>query len=244
MNSKTIIDIFTLIYKGNQRVGIKVEGMEKYIYLTASNIKHNTNIEITEVEILIGSKIKPEFYKKGEIMFNGQIFKGDYPIVKDFWIECSDTIERMKENNASKLKPFRKINKAFSYNKYGKDTICFKTENNEAIFIFADRVTKLASLDLSEIHILEGSYISPEYFREGENIYEGMNREPEYCRKSNVLLKNLNLRLSGSVEEMHENFEDSEPQYTTSRQKQDYDWSDIAGTYDSEVMTAAYWNID
>ena len=56
-----------------------------------------------------------------------------------------------------------------------------------------------------EFHILEGSFICPEYYKEGEQMggTHGL-----IAKKSGVMLKNLNLRFSGNAEEMHKNFEE------------------------------------
>ena len=47
-------------------MGFKVEGITKFLYLSPANVKQNTGAELNEVEILIGSAIRPKFYKKGE----------------------------------------------------------------------------------------------------------------------------------------------------------------------------------
>ena len=208
MRHKKIVEVFTIIYKGRQQVGFKVEGMDKYLYLNPENVRQCTNIDLTEVEILIGSTIRTELYKEGEKMFSGRIYKGSRPIIKDFWIECSDSIENMRKVNAEKLKDFKKIHKVFTFNRNDKDIIGFDVGEEKAVFIPANRVTNLTKLDLSEIHILEGSYVAPEFYKEGEILdFAGKNIKPEICRKSGVILKDLNLRLYGKAEEMHERYE-------------------------------------
>ena len=254
MRHKKILEVFTFIKKGRQKVGFKVEGMEKYLILRPSNVRQCTGIDLTEVEILIGSTIRPELYKEGEEMINGQIWNGDYPIIKNFWIECSDSIENMRKNHADKLKDFKEIKKVFSFNRNHEDLIGFDIGEEKAVFVRANRLINLTKIDLSEIHILEGSLIAPEYYKEGENLYDGRDHEPELCRKSGVILKNLNLRLFGNVEEMHERHENSEPSYSTDHYSSyvDYDsgydssnWlADAAGSDDPEVMSVAYWNMD
>lgn len=252
MRHKKILEVFTIIYKGRQRVGFKVEGMDKYLFLSHENVKQCTSVELTEVEILTGSTLRPELYKEGEEMFNGQICKGDYPIIKDFWIECSESIENMRKQNADKLKDFKEIQKVFSFSRNEKEIIGFDVGEEKAVFVPANRVTNLTKLDLSEIHILEGSYIAPEFYKEGEILdFAGKNSKPEICRKSGVILKDLNLRLYGKAEEMHERYENTVPSYSTdsySNYESGYDSSnwlaDAAGSDDPEVMSVAYWNMD
>jgi hypothetical protein len=254
MRKKRIIKVFTTIYKGKQKVGLKVEGMDKYLFLSPKNIKQCTDVDITEIEILVGSTIRPELYKEGEEMFDGQKCNPEYPIIKNFWIECSDSIENMRKINADRLKDFIEIEKVFSFNRNDKEIIGFDVGSDKVIFVPAKRVINLTKLSLSEIHILKGSYIAPEYYEEGENLYKGMDREPEICRKSGVILKDLNLRLIGNAEEMHEQFKNSEPSYSTGHCNS-YDqfesgyessnWlADAAGSVDPEVMSVAYWNMD
>lgn len=248
MRHKRILDVFAIIYKGKQRVGFKVEGMDKCIFLSPDNVKQCTNVELTEVEILTGSTLRPEIYKVGEEMFNGKIYKGNHPIIKDFWIECSDSIENMRKQNADKLKDFKKIEKVFTFNRNGKDRIGFDVGEEKAVFASANSVTSLTQLDLNEIHILEGSFIAPEYYKEGDVLFDG-----EICRKSNVLLKDLNLRLYGKVEDMQERYENTEPSYSTGSYDlynyydDGYDSSnwlaDAAGSNDPETMSVAYWNM-
>lgn len=254
MRHKKILEVFTIIYKGRQLVGFEVEGMEKCLFLSPENIRQCTGVEITEVEILTGSTIRPELYKEGEKMFSGEIYKGGCPIIKDFWIECKDSIENMRKANLDRLKDFKEIRKVFSFNRNDKDVIGFEVGEEKAVFVPANFVKGLTKLDLDEIHILEGSYISPEYYQKGENIYEGRDHEPELCRKSGVLLKNLNLRLYGKVEDMHERFENSKSTYFSGyygfsqNSYGSYDSSnwlaDAAGSDDPELMSAAYWNMD
>jgi hypothetical protein len=251
MRHKKILDVFTIIYKGRQQVGFKVEGVAKYIYLKPENIKQCTGVEITEVEILIGSSLRPELYHAGEKMFNGETYKGEFPIIKDFWIECAGSIENMREANANRLKKFKEIIKIFNFISNNKEIIGFDISEKKPVFVPGKRVTTLTKLNMNEIHILEGSYIAPEYYLEGENIYDGMNREPELCRKSGVILKNLNLRLIGKVEVMYERYRNAEPKYFTGYYDTSYDddysndWLiDVAGSDDPEIMNVAYWNLD
>ncbi|MEW4925789.1 hypothetical protein [Algibacter sp. 2305UL17-15] len=254
MRHKKIKDVFTIIYKGRQRVGFEVEGIEKYIFLSPGNVKQCTDIGITEVEILIGSTIRPELYKEGEKLPNGKLYESKYPIIKDFWIECSGNKDEMRNLNKSRLINFKTINKAFHFNRNGRDSIGFDVGEDKAIFTNAKSVTSRTQLDISEIHILEGSYISPIYWQKGENVYEGMSHPAELCKKSDVLIKDLRLRLYGKVEEMHERFETTEPNYYTSDNHNSYEPSyDTYGGphgFDDDTIDTAFegdadniWNI-
>ena len=69
---KKILNVFTIIWKGNQKVGFKVENLEKNLFLNPSYVSRNTGVQINELEALIGSNIKPIFYKVGETMESGK----------------------------------------------------------------------------------------------------------------------------------------------------------------------------
>jgi hypothetical protein len=248
MRHKKILEVFTIISKGRQKVGFKIEGMDKYLFLGPENVKQCTNVELKEVEILAVSTIRPELYKIGEVMFNGQEYNGGTPIPKDFWIECNDTVENMRLANIDKLKTFKIIQKVFTFNRSEKKIIGFDIGEDKAVFVQASRVTGLTKLDLTEVHILEGSLIAPEYYNKGDALF----KTTELCKKSGVILKDLNLRLYGKVEEMHERFENSEPSYSIAKYKSydnigydSNDWlADAAGSDDPEEMSVAFWNMD
>jgi hypothetical protein len=217
MRHKPIVDIFTIIFKGFQRVGFELKECEKYFYLSPAQVKSNTNIDIHEVELLIGSFIKPVFYKKGEKMLNDEICDIDNYLVKNFWITPSGTIEEMREKNKNKIILFKTIQKVFTFNRNDNNIVGFDTGDVKATFIYANRLFGLTKLDIEEIHILVGSYINPEYYQEGETMSDG-----EVCRKGGVLLKALNLRYSGTKEQMHEKFEENSARFSISNKGKHY----------------------
>ena len=254
MRHKKILEVFTVIYEQKQKIGFILEGLEKKIYLSAISVEQNTKVKVREVEILTGSTMRVEFYQKGDKMFRGEINDGESLIVKNFWIECKGSVSKMRENNSSLLKNFKEIKSVFIFNKNDKDIIGFDIGEEKAVFTSANYVTAITSLSLGEIHILEGSYILPKFYQEGENIYEAKDRAPMYCWKSETLLKKLNLRLLGTLEEMHDRFENSESSLSVNHHdsRDDYtdsydsnNWlSDAAGSDDPDVMSDAYWNLD
>jgi hypothetical protein len=245
MRHKLIKDVFTIINKGRQQIGFEVEGLDKYIFLSPGNIMQCTKVSINEVEILIGSKIRPELYTDGEEMTNGEIYKGKYPIIKDFWIECTGSVEHMRNQNQDKIKPLKEIQKVFQFHRNGKDNVGFDTGEEKATFISSNRLQKLTLLEPSEFHILEGSFINPEFYQEGEELHGGGT-----CFRSGALLKSLNLRYYGKIEEMHERFESSTNYHDEDNNNYDdnYDsnnWlADAAGSNEAEDMSVAYWNMD
>lgn len=255
MQKREILDVFSFTREGKQKVGFIVEGMESPVFLSFNNVGTCTNVDIKEFEILIGSKIKPKLYRKGEAMYNGEICQEDNSVIKDFWIECSGSIEEMRKQNFDKIKHFKKIEKTFSFHRDGKDVIGFDVGDERAVFVPAAKVTGPFSINLAEIHIFRGAFVAPEYYKKGENIYEGLDREPDFCRKDGVLVKKLNLRFYGSIEELREKSLEK-PQSSPSATCNDHSYSyssdydtrnwlaDAAGSNDPEMMSVAYWNMD
>lgn len=163
MSYKKILKVFTIIYNGGQRVGFKADGVDKDLYLSPGNIRKYTNLEINEVEILKGSELKPVLYQEGENIYDGmnhedELFRGDFPIIKNFQINCIDSIEQMRRNNSELLKNINEIKKVFSFNRNNKTIIGFNNGKEKAVFVPANRVTNMTKLDLSEIHILESPF--------------------------------------------------------------------------------------
>ena len=62
--NKKISRIFTRIIKGKQLVGFEIENQKYTIFLSGSNVKQNTHLEINEIEMLEGSLIRPVFMPK------------------------------------------------------------------------------------------------------------------------------------------------------------------------------------
>lgn len=255
MRHKKILDVFTRILKGRQKVIFRLEGLEQPVFLEPGNVKQCTGLEITEVELLIGSSMRIECYEHGEIMLNGEVhISGESLIIKDFWIELEDTLENLKVKNASRLLSFKEIKKVFHFNRNDTDTVGFDVWEEKAVFISANLLLGLTKLSLSEVHILEGSYIAPVYFEVGEIVNVDTDKEPILCRKSGVLLKEINLRLFGKTEEMHERFEsDNTPPWSDNHEHVYHNdtrdnsrsWlSDAAGSRDRDVMNDVYWNLD
>ena len=250
---KKIINISTFFHKGKQRVEIEIKNNKASIYLTPSNIKQNTNVEVNELEILIGSKIRPTYFKIGEKMLNGEKCTIENLIIKDFWITPSTSIEEMRKLNESKILPLKRIQKVFQFTRNNKNSVGFDIGEEKAIFLSSNRLEGLTQLDPSEFHILQNSYVAPVYFQKGEVLFNG-----EKAYKSNVLLKKLNLRYSGTVEEMHSNIveDNSNFYYSENDNSKSYDQyggpSDGYGDYlDDDFINdalggepSAYWNID
>lgn len=202
---KKILNVSTFVYNGKQKVELEVEGLENKIYLSPANIKQNTNIDINEVEILIGSTIRPTFYKKGEKMLNDKICKDDNTVINDFWITLLDTIPKLREINKNHILPLKKIVKVFQFTRE-EDIVGFELENEDnPFYIKSYKLERITNLEPSEFHILTNSYIAPIYYKKGEVLKQG-----DIVRKDNRILKKLNIRFSGTIDEMHKNYKEPE----------------------------------
>ncbi|MBL85962.1 MAG: hypothetical protein CMO82_04805 [Winogradskyella sp.] len=258
MRHKKIKRVFARIKKGRQLVGIEVENHNYTIFLSGSNVKQNTGLNINEIEMLEGSLIRPDFYKKGEKMFNEKICEKDNLLIRDFWITLvPNNIEKFKAINQTKKIDFKQIKQVFTFTRNGRVNCGIKTLDDEVVFVTKKRLEGLTSLDESEFHILENSYINPIYYKNGEIMAGGKK-----CYSDNSIIKELNLRFSGNVEQMHQNFEENEPNfYYSHSNNSNYSSNSYAeyggpsdgygGHIDDDFINDvlgghpdAYWNID
>lgn len=246
---KKIIEVFPFLWKGKQKLGFKVENLEKPVFINAKEVIDGTGVFIDEVEILAGSYLKPIFFQPGERLSTGRIFqKGDSKLIKSFDIIIDEPLDELRSKNKDLIKDLKIIEKVFQFTRNGKTTIGLDVGEDKSVFIASEWLYGLSRLNFSNIKLLEGSYVDPEYFSKGENIYEGMDKKAEYCRKSGVILKNLNLRID-DFEIEHKELQDEYLMSNYSNEdNSSYDvknWlEDVAGSDDPEVMNDAYWNLD
>ena len=120
-----IKEVSTFIHKGNQGVRIKVEGCDSTIFLPLKKVRDEFGIDISEVEILLGSTLIPEFFRAGEALYNGKICDTDNLILKNAKFIPIGSIEEMREKNSDKIIPFKKIVRTQSHLYF------LQSENNE-----------------------------------------------------------------------------------------------------------------
>lgn len=248
MRHKPIINIRTRIRKKRQLVIVEFDNNE-CVFLSPNNIKQNTGLEVQELELLIGSTIRIDFFKKGDKMFNESVCEKDNLIVKEYFFELQKPIEKLRIENKHQLLPFKKIMQIFYFNKFGKDNVGIKTEDEYVTFISLKRFEFQSNLGKSEQHILVGSYIFPEFYKIGESFSNGTP-----ITQNNKLLKWINLRYSNKIADMHENFERSIGYFNGESYSDESNDGPGAYGYSSwEEMTlheafegdsGNYWNID
>jgi len=247
MRHKTIINIQTRIRKKRQYVLVEFENKE-FVFLSTNNIRQNTSLEVHEIELLIGSKLRIDFYKKGEKMFNNAICEKDNIIVKDFYFELEKSVEHLRKENIAQLLPFKKIAKIFYFNKFNRENVGIEDIDKNVIFMTLKRFEFQSQISKDEQHILIGSYILPEYYKKGDTFSDGT------IVKKDKALKWINLRYSGNVEQMHEEFEnrigyfEAESYYDKSEDEPGAygykSWNDMALHEAFEGDASNYWNID
>jgi hypothetical protein len=203
-----------VLYKGQNRklaaqlISFSVEDLDDPVFLSYLRVKENTNIGIEEIEILKGCDVRFEFYKKGEVMFNGEVCKSG-SLVKDFWIETPESIEELRADFEASL-PSKRILEVFNYTgRRGKQLVGFDIGEKKPTFIAKGSLISATGME-GHFRILEGSYIAPEYYQKGDELWNG-----EICKKSNVLLKDLNLRVDGSLEQLLQNAKSKRTQKTS-----------------------------
>jgi hypothetical protein len=244
MRHKEIKKIRTRIYKKRTIVIIEFDNKD-FVFIEPIKITNKVKLDVNELELLIGSRMRFVFYEKGEMLFNGNICKKNNILIKDFFIELEKPIEILKVKNKDKLLPFKKIKDIFYFFKFGKENVGIKTEDEKVVFLSLDTFTNHSKIEKSEQHILIGSFIMPEYYKKGERMLKGQ------IAQFNNAFKALNLRYSASINKMHENFENEslylEKGSLNENSAEDYgysDWDDLTLEVAFEGNAEYYWNID
>lgn len=241
MRHKPIQNIRTRIHKNKLLVIIEFKNKE-FVFLRPENIRQNTTIEVNELELLIDSTLRIDFYKKGDKMFNDKICSKDDILVKEYFFELAEPIEKLRESKKENLLAFKKIKEIFYFQKYGRENVGIKTEDDNVTFLSLKRFEIQSKLEKSEQHILIGSYIFPEYYKIGETLPNGKE-----VTANNKLLKWINLRYSERIDKMHQNFEENIAYYDG---EDDYNPYDDYGTDEDFIRDVLdgdpsnYWNID
>ena len=205
---KVIKSVKTRIRKKRQFVVVELMEVNDCIFLSPEEIRQNTGIEPFELELLVGSKIRVEFFKIGEEMLPGKINESDTKIVKDFFIELSQPIEKLRNNFKDKLIPFSVIKSLRIRESSGRRLVVIESNNSKDYWINLEFFLKRITLEESELHILEGSYIFCVYHEAGEDIGNGKT-----ALKSGTILKDFILRFKSKYKAMHEDYENNLPDY-------------------------------
>jgi len=194
---KTVKNIKTKIYHKRQLIIIEF-AKNDYVFLHPNQIPKKLNIDITELEILIGSVADIEFYNKGETMFDGDICRTDNLLINRVNFVLLSSVEKLREYYKDKLKTFYQITDIIHFEKYNRINVRVETDKGNVFYFPLKKFYIETNIGLDELELLVHSYISPEYYKKGDITPDGM--EITY---DNVL-KTLNTRYYGSMKEMRE----------------------------------------
>lgn len=234
MRHKVITEIKTGIRvnrKGKPRMLVIVGMNEEYIFIESDRLISRIELAVFELELLIGSKIRFEYYQLGEKINDDVICEKDNSIVKDFFIELKSSLSELRELNSQYLMPFQRISKVFYFNKFDKDSVGIETEDGSVIFLKQDRWDGICKLEKENQKILVGSFIHPIYLKKGDKFSDGT-----IVRNEKMLAK-LILRLDFNFINS-----DSNDEYDDDNGLMGYDsWSDMSfyEAYDGDVDA---WN--
>lgn len=247
MRHKQIKKIKTLIRNKRQLVIVEFDNNE-IAFISANNIKQNTTLEVNEIELLIGSTMRFDFYKKGDKMYNGKVCEKDNAIVKEYFFELSKNVEILRSENTNLLLPFKRITKIFYFNKYNRENVGIETEDGKVTFMPLKRLEIQSNLEKNEQHILIGSLVMLVYYKKGETFSDGT------IIKNDNVLKWINIRYPDNVEEIHVDFEKNIGYYDGEDYHNSHDdgpkaygyrsWDEMALYEAYEGDASNYWNVD
>lgn len=176
MRHKIITEIKTGIRvnrKGKPRMLVIVGMNNEYIFIESERLISRIELSVFELELLIGSKIRFEYYQLGEKINDDVVCEKDNAIVKDFFIELKSSLSELRELNSQDLMPFQRISKIFYFNKFDKDGVGIETEDGSVIFLNQDRWDGICKLEKENQKILVGSFIYPIYLKKGDKLSDG-----------------------------------------------------------------------
>jgi len=203
MRHKKIKRIATKIRNKKQLVILEVEN-EEIVFLSASSIRQNTSLDSDELELLINSTIRVDYYDIGEKLFNGRICDHPNLIVKEYFIELSDSVDILRNKFADSLIPFKRIIDIFYFTRNGQEIVGIKTSDDTVTFISLKRFEIQSTLKKEDQKILIGSYINPVYYKIGDTLPNGSKIYAE-----NKILRWLIIRLSSMSNQSEDSTQNS-----------------------------------
>jgi len=239
---RKITEIRTIIHNKRMRVLIKFDD-DSVIFLSPEEIQQNTGLQIHELELLINSKLRVEFYDVGEVMHgSGNVCEKERYSVKEYWFNLLEPLEKLRVTNSNYLIPFMEITELFYFDRFNRENVGIKTDSDKVIYVPVERFERVSNLSKSEQHVLVGSYIFPIYFNKGDKFRNG-----ETVNKDNKILKWLNIRYKAKLSKLHEAYEELVNDYDDN---DDYNPYDDYGS-DSDIIRDVFdgdpsfhWNID
>lgn len=198
---RTIVGIKTRVVRKKLFVIVNFSS-ENYVFISYEQIKQNTGLEAFEIELLLGSTMRVDYYRIGEMMFNEKVCQKANTFMKEYYIELVKPIQKLRIESANQLLSFDRITEIFYFHKHNVDKVGIKTSDDKIHYLTEKSFQIVSGLDRSEQHILIGSFVSPQYYVIGETLLNG-----SLVTQDNKLVKYLNLRYLDKVTAMHEIFE-------------------------------------
>lgn len=196
-----ITDVYVRFYNKRQLIVLNRQN-GKPVFLSYNQVKQSTGLYIDQIELLVGSSIRVNYYEYGDIMYNGRECNSEQSIVKDFWITLADTIENLKIKNSTFLRCFDKIVRIDIKSINGISKAIILTDKGKKIWTNSKYLSKYTTLDIEEIRILEGSLIWVIFYNVGEILRNGTK-----VTTADKIEKEYQIRFIYEYEKMYKNFE-------------------------------------
>ncbi len=181
--------------KVKQYVLVKIKGIPKEIYFTPKQIFQNTNLEISQIEALVGEKVRLDFYSIGEKMFSGKICDEQNFYIKDYFFKLDISKENLLKEKADLLKLYYEVIEIWPFLKNGFENIGIKLSNFNNVYLGFNWFRSYTGLRDHQIKALIGSFMNPIYYQKGEKMYTG-----KLCYSDNYVIKELDIRFKNDFE--------------------------------------------
>lgn len=193
---RIITKVLPFIHSGTQYIQFELLNHDERPVFKGDVVTDTLDIPITDVEILIGSKL----------VTKSNTIERSLPNIKpSYKIEKSADYDTMLINNIKNLRYFNRIRKVSQKisSKNNKRYTIIELNNRTKFIMNTQYLMSQLTLDYQYFYILIGEFVSPEFYKKGELI----DGEGSVAKKE--LIKDLNLRITDSFENMkiHKNWQ-------------------------------------
>lgn len=128
------------------------------------------------------------------------------------------------------------------FNRNGVDNVCIKVyDSDQVFFLTLPRIVNFTGIEKSEIHILKDSFFWAEFYKIGDIMFGG-----RACFENDKIIKEFTIRLSGNINQMHQNFEESN-YYLDDNDNESFNYEEaeeLTFQYAFEGDWSNYWNVE
>jgi hypothetical protein len=183
------VEFYTKERTGGAPIFFTFESLYNHLYE-----KYTYQIDIKELEILLGSYLETIYFKKGEIKRNGSVAKYDGTSVKAYHLILNGTVDEVKKANASNLFHFQTLYDIHIFkNKWGEG-VRLRTTTKTIYFMDLIEFERYVGISRGEFSLLRGVILSPIFYKAGEM------KKNWPIWEDNKVIKNLNLRVFKSID--------------------------------------------